>query len=63
MSKWVVNGLAVAIIILWVTSCLLSMFSTGYTPPASIQWAISILAGAAFGKAALYGTGDLGGKQ
>jgi hypothetical protein len=57
MSKWVINGLAVAIIMVWVASMTTSFFVKGYNPPESVQWTISILAGAAFGRAAVAGVG------
>jgi len=57
MSKWVINGLAIAIILVWVASMATSFLVKGYKPPESVQWTISILAGAAFGRAAVVGAG------
>lgn len=54
-SKWLIHGLAIVIIAMWVTSCVLSFMRPTYSPPASIQWCISILAGAAFGKGVVEG--------
>lgn len=49
MSRWVVDGLAIAIVGIWIVTCVVTIVHPSYTPPSSVQWCISILAGGAFG--------------
>jgi hypothetical protein len=63
MSKWVINGLAIAIIAVWVVSMAASLAIPNYKVPESVQVTISILAGAAFGRAAVAGAGWANGNK
>lgn len=65
MSKWVVDLVAVVIIVAWVVSLVASILVPGYKPPESVNWCMTVLAGAAFGKLALQSIAgsDKNGKQ
>jgi hypothetical protein len=52
MTGKVVTVLAYTIISIWAATIVVSMMRPSYSPPTSVQWAMSVLAGAAFGRKA-----------